>query len=67
MNARLAYLLFSLALSAAITVAIGRNFVAEHGRKVIPILVIIALCAGLLLGWALDGYIGYVRASAEMR
>jgi hypothetical protein len=64
---RVAYWVFSLALSAGITVAIGRNFVKEQGRKVIPILVITALCAGFLLGWALDGYITYVRASAEMR
>jgi hypothetical protein len=62
-----AYWLFSLALSAAMTVAVGRNLVAEHGRRVIPILVVTAVCAGLLLGWALDGYIAYVRASAEMR
>jgi hypothetical protein len=66
-NEQLVYLLFSVGLSAAITVAIGRNLVTERGRKVIPILVVIALCVGLLLGWALDGYIGYVRASAEMR
>ncbi|MFY9720405.1 MAG: hypothetical protein WAK16_12265 [Candidatus Cybelea sp.] len=67
MSERVAYWVFSLALSAGITIAVGRNFVTEHGRRVIPILLITALCAGLLLGWALDGYIGYVRASAEMR
>jgi uncharacterized membrane protein YciS (DUF1049 family) len=66
-NEQLVYFLFSLALSAAITVAIGRNFVAEHGWRVIPVLVVIAVCAGLLLGWALDGFINYVRVSAEIR
>jgi uncharacterized membrane protein YciS (DUF1049 family) len=67
LSERVAYWIFSFALSAATTVAVGRNFITEHGRRVIPILVAIALCTGLLLGWALDGYIHYVRASAEMR
>jgi hypothetical protein len=67
MSEHLAYWIFSLALSAGITVAVGRNFVAERGGKVIPVLVVTAICGGLLLGWALDGFISYARASAEMR
>jgi hypothetical protein len=53
-------------LSAALTAAIGRTFVEERGRKVIPMLVTVALLLGLLFGWAIDGYVAYVRASAEM-
>jgi uncharacterized protein YqfA (UPF0365 family) len=64
---RITYYLFSLALSAGITVAIGRNLAAERGRRVIPMLVVTALFVGLLLGWALNGFIDYVRLSAEMR
>jgi uncharacterized membrane protein YciS (DUF1049 family) len=63
----LAYWLFGIALGAGITAAIGRNFVRERGARVIPILVVTGLCLGLILGWAVDGFIAYVRLSAEMR
>jgi hypothetical protein len=46
-------------------VAIGRNLVAEHGRRIVPGLALLAIVAGLLFGWAIDGYIQYVRASAQ--
>jgi uncharacterized membrane protein YraQ (UPF0718 family) len=61
---RAAYWIFGVALSAALTVAVGRTLVAERGRKLVPALVVFALLFGLLLGWAIDGFIGYVRASA---
>lgn len=67
MSEHIAYWVFGLALSAALTTAIGRTFVAEHGPSVIPVLCGVALLLGLLFGWAIDGYIAYVRASAEMR
>jgi hypothetical protein len=38
--------------------------VAERGWKVIPALAAFALLFGLLVGWAINGYIAYVRASA---
>jgi hypothetical protein len=40
---------------------------AEHGRKWLPALCVFALLFGLLLGWAINGYIDYVQASATMR
>ncbi len=65
MSEAAAYYAFGLALSAALTVAVGRGFVAERGRKVVPVLCAIALLVGLLIGWAINGYIDYVRASAQ--
>jgi uncharacterized membrane protein YciS (DUF1049 family) len=58
------YYLFGLALGAALTVAVGRSFVIERGRKVVPALCAIAVSLGLLIGWAINGYIAYIRASA---
>jgi hypothetical protein len=59
-----AYWLFGVALSSAMTFAVGRTLVAERGPKVIPALAVFALLFGLVVGWAINGYIAYVRASA---
>jgi hypothetical protein len=59
-----AYYLFGLALSAALAAAIGRSFVVAHGIKIVPSLCVLAVLFGLLLGWAINGYIAYVRESA---
>ncbi|HTA53349.1 MAG TPA: hypothetical protein VK755_01285 [Candidatus Acidoferrales bacterium] len=64
MSEPVAYWLFGVALSCALTFAVGRTFVAERGWKVIPALAAFALLFGLLVGWAINGYIAYVRASA---
>jgi hypothetical protein len=60
----LAYFVFGLALSTALTVAVGRSFVMERGAKVVPALCAFAVLFGLLLGWAINGYLDYIRASA---
>jgi hypothetical protein len=67
MTERVAYWIFGLLLSGALTAAVGKTLVSEHGRKVIPALCAFAVLLGLLLGWAIDGYIAYVQASAEAR
>jgi hypothetical protein len=64
MNETLGYFIFGLALSAALTIAVGRSFVVEHGPKVVAALCVFAVLFGLLLGWAITGYLAYVRASA---
>jgi hypothetical protein len=64
MSEPVAYWLFGVALSCALTFAVGRTLVAERGWKVIPALAAFALLFGLLVGWAINGYIAYVRASA---
>lgn len=65
MSERFTYWAFGIALSAALTVAVGRSLVAERGPKIVPALCAFALLFGLLLGWAIDGYIAYVRLSAQ--
>jgi hypothetical protein len=47
--------------------ATGQSFVQEHGRRLIPLFVVLALAAGLLIGWALNAWIDFVHASATMR
>ncbi|MGA7354095.1 MAG: hypothetical protein WA431_08555 [Candidatus Cybelea sp.] len=64
MSEPVAYWLFGVALSSAMTFAVGRTLVAERGPKLIPALAAFALLFGLLVGWAINGYIAYVRASA---
>lgn len=64
MSEAIAYYVFSLALSAAIAVALGRSLIVSHGTKIVPSLCALALLFGLLLGWAVNGYIAYVRESA---
>jgi hypothetical protein len=64
---RIVLWLFGFALGVALAVAVGRALMANHGRKVIPGVCVSAVVLGLLLGWALNGYIDYVRASATMR
>jgi hypothetical protein len=64
---RIWYWLFGLALSGALTAAVGRTFIEERGPRVIPLLFAAALGLGLFFGWAIDGYVAYVRASAEIR
>ena len=67
MSERLAYWVFGLVLAGAVAVAIGRTLVAEHGKRIVPGLVVAAVLAGLFFGWAIDGYVQYVGASAQMR
>lgn len=64
MSEAIAYYVFSLALSAALTIAIGRGLVLQHGTKIVPSLAVLSVLFGLLLGWAINGYLAYVRASA---
>lgn len=65
MGERLVYSVFGVALSAALTFAVGRSLVLERGPKIIPALCAFGLLFGLLLGWAIDGYIAYVSASGQ--
>jgi hypothetical protein len=67
MNERIAYFVFSIALTSALTVAVGKQLVADYGRKVVPGLCAAALATGLLIGWAINGFIAYVRLWQTMR
>jgi hypothetical protein len=55
-------------IGAAIVAAIGNSMVAERGRthRTVPILLASAIVTGLILGWALDAWIRFMRASATL-
>ena len=67
MNEEIAYWVFGFALSGAIAIAVGKPLVEERGRRVIPLVVAAALILGASLGWAINGYIDYVRSAATTR
>lgn len=62
----IAYWIFGVVLGGAVTVGIGRPLVAERGFKVVPPLAAFGLLLGLALGWAINVYIAYARASATL-
>ena len=52
-------------VGAATAGMIGKSFVEEHGRKLIPLLVGLALVFGLVIGWALNAWIDYIHFTAN--
>jgi hypothetical protein len=62
---RVAFYVFGIALSGALTIAIGRPLLVRPSRRLVAALVVFAVFLGLLFGWAIDGYIAYVRMSAQ--
>lgn len=67
MTETIAYWVFGFALSGALAIALGKPLFEEHGRRVIPVVVVAAVVLGASLGWAINGYIDYVRTSATTR
>ena len=43
----------------------GKSFVEERGRKLIPTFVALAVVAGLIVGWALNAWIDYIHFTAN--
>jgi uncharacterized protein YcfJ len=54
-------------LGCALGGLVGQSFVAERGRRVLPIVVALSLGCGLAIGWALNAWIDFVHASATLR
>jgi hypothetical protein len=53
------------ALAAMICGALAGSFAAEHGwARVVPIAVVATIVLGVVLGWAINGWIVYSQASA---
>jgi hypothetical protein len=57
-----------LVLSCALSIGLGQSFIAEHGpRKVFPLICLVGLAGGLVLGWALNAWIEMINALATAR
>jgi len=61
-----AYWTFGLLLGGALAVGVGKPLVAERGRKIVAPLAAGGAVLGVLLGWAINAYVAYVRASATL-
>lgn len=66
MTETVAYWTFGLVLGGAIAAGIGKPLVAERGKKIVAPLAAAGVLLGLGLGWAINAYIAYVRASATL-
>ena len=44
---------------------IGKGFVEERGRRLIPVFVALALVFGLVIGWALNAWVDYIHFTAS--
>ena len=54
-----------MALAAMMGCALGGSLAKEHGpRIVVPVFTVLTIGVGLVLGWALNGWIAYSQASA---
>jgi hypothetical protein len=60
----LLYWMVGMLFGSATVVVVGRDFVSEHGRKLIPWLVVLGLAFGVLMGWALNAWINYIHFTA---
>lgn len=54
-----------MAFGIAIGVALGGSFVAERGRKILPVVVVLTLLAGVLIGWGLNGELDAIQANGQ--
>ncbi len=52
-------------IGAGIVAMTGKSFVEEHGRRLIPLVVALALIGGLVVGWALNAWNDYVHFTAN--
>ena len=66
MTEAIAYWVFGIVLGGALVVQVGKPIVAERGKKALPALTAAGALLGVLLGWAINEYVAYVRASATL-
>jgi hypothetical protein len=43
--------------------ALGGSFVAERGRKILPLVVVLTIVTGVLIGWGLNGELDAIEAT----
>lgn len=51
----LLYYFIGMAIAIMAGGAIGQSLIEERGRKILPIVVVLTLAGGLIIGWALNG------------
>jgi hypothetical protein len=54
-----------MALAVGLGVAVGGSFVQERGRKVLPVVLVVTISSGILIGWALNGELDAITASSR--
>jgi predicted MFS family arabinose efflux permease len=54
-----------MALAIAIGAALGGSFVAERGRKVLPIVIALTIVTGVVIGWGLNGEFEAIQATHQ--
>ena len=62
---RIVMWLLGMALAAMIGGALGGSFVKERGRQILPIVILLTLICGLLIGWGLNGELDLIEASRQ--
>jgi predicted MFS family arabinose efflux permease len=52
-----------MGLGIAFGAALGGSFVAERGRKVLPVVIVLTIVTGVLIGWGLNGELDAIQAT----
>ena len=53
------------AVGAATVAMTGKSFVEERGRRLVPVVVVLAVLGGLVVGWALNAWNDYIHFTAN--
>jgi hypothetical protein len=52
-------------VGAATVAMTGKGFVEERGRRLLPVVVLLAVLGGLVVGWALNAWNDYIHFTAN--
>jgi uncharacterized protein YcfJ len=51
----LLYYVMGMAVAVMAGGALGQSLVEERGRKILPVIIVLTVAMGLIIGWALNG------------
>jgi len=54
-----------MVLAVMFGAAVGGSFVKERGRRILPIVIVLTVLCGLLIGWGLNGELDAIDATAQ--